>query len=81
MKFKSLISYTLLIFTITFSYTQTPNNPWSLGFGVNTVGLMNESNIESEMGFGFHTLVSQDILRVDFQLVHNTTLEKLKLII
>ena len=53
MKFKSLISYTLLIFTITFSYTQTPNNPWSLGFGVNTVGLMNESNIESEMGFGF----------------------------
>ena len=53
MKFKSLISYTLLIFAFTFSYSQTANNPWSLGFGVNTVGLMNESNIESEMGFGF----------------------------
>ena len=53
MKFKSLISYSFLLFATTFSYSQTPNNPWSLGVGVNSIGLMNESNIESEMGFGF----------------------------
>ena len=53
MKFKSLISYSFLLLAITFSYSQTPNNPWSLGVGVNSIGLMNESNIDSEMGFGF----------------------------
>ena len=53
MKLKSLISCSFLIFVVTFSYSQTSNNPWSLAVGVNAIGLMNESNIDSEMGFGF----------------------------
>ena len=53
MKLKSLIFYLLFFSFITFSYSQTPTNPWSLGVGVNAIGIMNESNIDSEMGFGF----------------------------
>ena len=51
---KSIITFKVfLIFFLSSKYvtSQTPDNPWSIGIGANTVQVLDES-VESKYGFG-----------------------------
>lgn len=51
---KSLIYFKIILIALMFSeavISQTPDNPWSIGFGVNSVQILDES-VESKNGFG-----------------------------
>ena len=51
---KSLIYFKIILIALMFSddaIAQTPDNPWSIGFGVNSVQILDES-VESKYGFG-----------------------------
>ena len=65
---KSLISFKvfLIVFLSSkFVTSQTPDNPWSIGIGANTVQVLDES-VESKNGFG--PSVSLKVSGADFQL-------------
>ena len=65
---KSLISLKvfLIVFLLSKVTSQTPNNPWSIGIGANTVQVLDES-VESKYGFGPSVHIGR-YLELDFRL-------------